>query len=895
MEGEQLSVKDLIINGLQDPDAPAIESPGCRPLSYRALREQISGVVRSLNAMGLVRNDRIAVVMPQGSCTAVAILAVMAGFTVVPLAVTYKKPEYDGFFSRLGIRAVLVREGDTPAAVAAAQDRKIPVIEARCSPETAGAFALVPEPAIRGGAGPVYAGPQDIAAIKMTTGTTAEPKMVPVSQKRFFTGMRLLNAFSGLNSRDRNLQFSPLDTGFGFETALGGTLLTGGSLVCLGEFIPADFLSILAACRPTYYWCSPAHHEAILEELNKAPGGLPARHTLRFACSGSAAIPAARVRELEDLLGIPVFDVYVMSEAYISLNNPGRPGSVGIPICNLEIWDDLNAVLPAGREGEIVVRGELVFDGYLDAPAENAQAFTDGWFRTGDTGYLDGEGYLYLTGRKKELINKGGRKIAPAEIDAVLRSHPQVRDAMTFRIPDPVLGEDIAVMVVARDTSVSEDGLHRYCLDNLAQFKVPRRIVLVTDIPKNALGKPQRDEGTRLFGTAIGSADSVKGPVQDDTRTADSSIEATLSGLWHKTLESPPRSPDDDFFLCGGNSLTAIELLIRIQREYHVTLPPDTIYRYPTITRQALLIGEMTRKTPAYHPLVVPIRTGGTLPPLFCIHALGGWIDHYTLLAPYIGSNRPVFGIRARGLEPAETSPPTVEETAQDLADAVKSVSAKGPYYILGFSNGGVIAFEIACQLAERGDQVAFLGIIDQSAPASEVWYFRTLAKTLFPGRLLGKIPAFFETRLKANPESRVFYLVSTAIRTAFRPALSRSGTKSLPPSVSDAHFRANFNDGILTPYPEASHTHMKAQLKASHTYLPHTYPGSITLFSTGPDPILFPRDDTRGWAAIVTGKVVVIPVPGNHATLFDEPNLAELGKYCDASLRAADDHANDS
>src|SRR5512145_1678777 len=175
MEEELLSVGDLIINGSQDPDAPAIESPGYRPLTYRALREQIAGVVRSLNARGFVRNDRIAVVMPNGSCTAVAILAVMAGFTVVPLNIHYKKTEYNGLFSRLGIRAILVREGENTAAVPAAGDRKIPIIEVRCSPETAGVFALVPEADTRGTVA-VYAGPQDIAAIKMTTGTTAEPK-----------------------------------------------------------------------------------------------------------------------------------------------------------------------------------------------------------------------------------------------------------------------------------------------------------------------------------------------------------------------------------------------------------------------------------------------------------------------------------------------------------------------------------------------------------------------------------------------------------------------------------------------------------------------------------------------------------------------------------------------
>lgn len=368
-------------------------------------------------------------------------------------------------------------------------------------------------------------------------------------------------------------------------------------------------------------------------------------------------------------------------------------------------------------------------------------------------------------------------------------------------------------------------------------------------------------------------------------------IERKLIAFWKEVLELPMATPDDDFFRCGGNSLNAIELLIRIQREYHANLPPDTVYRFPTIRQQAALIAEKTKTLPEYHPLIIPIREEGDLPPLFCVHPLGGWIDHYMLLAPYIDRNRPIYGIRARGLEPAETTPPTVEETAREQVEALQSVRKNGPYLIAGFSNGGILAFELACQLAGRGERVGFLGIIDESAPATEIRYLKTLAATLFPGRILGRIPAFFETRLKADPDSGIYYLISKTVQTILHKVLSRSGTKTLSPEASDAQFAANFNDSILEPYPEESHAHMKKQLKASQTYLPQKYPGDLFLFSTGPDPILFPRDETRGWDSCTTGKIAVIPVPGNHSTLFDEPNLRILGERFDASLRSAANH----
>jgi acyl-CoA synthetase (AMP-forming)/AMP-acid ligase II len=200
-----------------------------------------------------------------------------------------------------------------------------------------------------------------------------------------------------------------------------------------------------------------------------------------------------------------VIEILASSESgTISINFPPKHGSVGIPVIeHLTIRSETNKILRPYEEGEIVVKGEAVFSGYEDAPDENDAAFIDGWFRTGDMGYLDDEGYLFLTGRKKEIINKGGRKIAPEEIDTVLREHPQVKDAMTFGIADPVLGEDVAAIVVPADETITEADLRMYLLDRLIQFKVPRKIWFVDRIPRTPTGKPQRQEGTRRFSPGL--------------------------------------------------------------------------------------------------------------------------------------------------------------------------------------------------------------------------------------------------------------------------------------------------------------------------------------------------------------------------------------------------------
>lgn len=359
----------------------------------------------------------------------------------------------------------------------------------------------------------------------------------------------------------------------------------------------------------------------------------------------------------------------------------------------------------------------------------------------------------------------------------------------------------------------------------------------------------------------------------------ESQIPETLITLWKDILELQDVSPDDDFFLSGGNSLTAIELLIRIQREFHVSLPPDTIYRFPTIREQAALLRERAGTAREYHTLIVPLREGGDLPPLFCIHPLGGWMDHYLKLLPAIDNSRPVFGVRGRGLEPGETLPTTVEETAREEVDAIRTVQETGPYHLIGFSNGGIIAFELACQLREKGQAVAYLGLIDISLPGTEARYVKTLALKLFPGRVLQKIPAFFENYLKSRPDSRIYPWIMRSTRTVVHGLLFRSMAKSLPESVSEDHAAVHIKESELARFPEDNRPTIKVQLNASWMYLPHTFRGDAVIYSTGPDPILHPGDRTRGWQSVVSGNCEVIPVPGNHTTLFDEPHLSVLNE----------------
>jgi acyl-CoA synthetase (AMP-forming)/AMP-acid ligase II len=500
-KSEPCTIKNLIFDSNQNPDHNAIECPGQHPLTYRDLRSQVTNVVKTLNTAGFHRNTRIAVVTPAGPETAVIIISLMAGFTVVPMNPQNREQEYNRYFSQMKINALVIQKGYETSAAGVAESQDIPVIELLPVFGFAGKFGLKVQAAPDAGEAE-FATPSDIAVLLSTSGTTGNQKTVPVTQKQFFLARQRHITVLKITNSDRFLNILPYYHAMGLGTPLSGTLLAGGTVICTKDFIPSDFLPLLRTYHPTWYSAGPAIHQAILREIKKTSSEEELKdNSLRGILSGSAHLPAAIHQGLKGLLGVPVSEIFASSETgLISINLPAREGSVGIPVIeHLKILDEDGTVLGNGCEGEIVVKGETVFSGYEDAPDGNKAAFTDGWFRTGDLGYLDDDGYLFLTGRKKELINKGGEKISPEEIDTVLKSHPRVRDAMTFGIADTILGEDVAALIVPADDSLTGADLRRFLLDRLAPFKLPRKIWFVDEIPRTATGKPLRRAGTERY------------------------------------------------------------------------------------------------------------------------------------------------------------------------------------------------------------------------------------------------------------------------------------------------------------------------------------------------------------------------------------------------------------
>jgi acyl-CoA synthetase (AMP-forming)/AMP-acid ligase II len=482
-------------------DAPAILAPGRPPLSYAGLRAQVEQTVERLNGLGIGRRDRVAIVLPNGPEMAAAFLAVAAGATTAPLNPVYRAEEFDFYLSDLGAKALLVEAGSESPAIAVAAARGIRVL--RLTPHTDGPAGRFDLPQPDGSAPAIAAGGvadgDEVALVLHTSGTTARPKIVPLSQANICASAHNIARTIALAPADRCLNIMPLFHIHGLMAAVLASLASGASVACTPGFNALRFFQWMRECRPTWYTAVPTMHQAILARAARNQS-VVREVPLRLVRSSSASLPPPVTAELEAVFGAPVIESYGMTEAAHQMASnplppaPRKPGTVGLPAGpEVRVMDEQGALLPPGRPGEVVIRGRNVTAGYENNPAANATAFIDGWLRTGDQGVVDADGYLTITGRFKEIINRGGEKVSPREVDDVLLAHPGVAQAVTFAIPHDKLGEEVAVAIVRRDgAALDEREVQAFARRRLADFKVPRRVVFVDELPKGATGKVQR-------------------------------------------------------------------------------------------------------------------------------------------------------------------------------------------------------------------------------------------------------------------------------------------------------------------------------------------------------------------------------------------------------------------
>jgi acyl-CoA synthetase (AMP-forming)/AMP-acid ligase II/acetyltransferase-like isoleucine patch superfamily enzyme len=566
------------------PQAVAICAPGRSSLTYERLLIQIDNSVQALRDYGIRREDRVAIVLPNGPEMATAFLSVASGAACAPLNPSLKAQEFDFFLTDLKARALIVGADMDSAVREVARKRDIALIElSSSSRQDAGIFSFLYD-GHKFAQDLSFTEPNDTALVLHTSGTTSRPKTVPLTQSNLCASARNIAVTLDLQESDRCLNVMPLFHIHGLMAGLVASLAAGASVACAPAFDADAFFGWMESFSPTWYTAVPTIHQAVLAR-SPAYKGIISRRPLRFIRSSSAALPQPVLRDLETVFQTQVIEAYGMTEASHQMaSNPLAPlphksGSVGIAFgTEIGIMDELGRMVPTGEIGEVVVRGPNVMRGYEGNASANHESFANGWFRTGDQGRIDQDGYLFLTGRLKEIINRGGEKIAPREVDEVLSRHPAIEQVVTFAVSHPTLGEDVAAAVVfKKGARAGENEIRDFAVACLADYKVPKQLVVVDEIPKGPTGKLQR------IGLAERLATQLAADRQENFAAPATSVEEELADIWKNLLGIDQIGVRDDFHVLGGDSLILASMLIEVNARFHTDVPVDKFLRSPTI------------------------------------------------------------------------------------------------------------------------------------------------------------------------------------------------------------------------------------------------------------------------------------------------------------------------
>jgi thioesterase domain-containing protein len=548
--------------------------------------------------------------------------------------------------------------------------------------------------------------------------------------------------------------------------------------------------------------------------------------------------------ELEEVFQVPVIESYGMTEASHQIaSNPMPPdvrktGTVGIPTGpEVSIMDREGKLLSQGEIGEIVIRGKNVIDGYMNNPEANEKSFTNGWFRTGDEGYFDNDNYLVIKDRIKEIINRGGEKISPREVDDVLLDHPKIKQAVTFSVPDDRLGEEIGVAIVLKKGErVEKWDVQSYVADRLADFKVPRYVTILDEIPKSPTGKIQR---LGLVKKLV-LVDKIKNDIylKKEIKPPITKTEKKLWEIWSNVLQIKRINVDDNYFQLGGDSILAGQIVSEINRTMGIKILPLVIFLHaPTIEEMAKMIDD--RKFELAPASLVALQSNGRKPPIYFVHACEGEVLFLTKLSSYLGLDQPFYALRARGLEGIYPPHDHVEGMAVDYTREILATNPNGPYILGGAGVGGLIAYEMAQLLTSQSKEVFSLILVDTIPPK-------------FPAYKKGKNIKYYFNRAFIHLENGE--LTSAIISTL-------------------SSLYKNIAASFITRYKI-----WKNIQKAAEKYVPNFYTGKTLL--------ILPQmrvgyyndhlDRVNGWSEYIKEFDYYI-INGRHLKVFKEPYVKEL------------------
>lgn len=851
------------------PGATVVAAPGREPLTFADLWAHIGRVGAFLAGEGISCNDRVVLFLPPGAEAAVATIAVSLWTGAVPLDPQAKEAEIEAYLEIIEPRLVICAVAglcDLLKSLCGRRGWSLREVGIRPD-EPAGLLDWTSAPQGRGfeESAPASAPPDTLSLFLATSGSSGRPKFVPLTHRNLAAAAANTCAFLALTPGDRSVHALPLFHGHGLVGGAMGPLSAGSAVMFLGAFAAGSFLRALIDFRATWFTAVPAMHQALLAEVPAFRKEL-AECPLRFLRSGSAPLPTQVKAGLERALGAPLLNRYGLTEALQLVSEPldpalRRPGSLGTAaLGEVRAMGEDGRLLPPGESGEIVCRGPNVFGGYWRLPEATAAVFRDGWFRTGDTGYVDEAGFLFLQGRLKDHINTGGEKVSPVEVESVLVQHPGVSEAVVLGVPDDLLGQAVAAVIVPSPRMTpTAAGVRAFAATRLAPSKVPRRMLLVADIPRSPLGKPLRAEIAERYLPEFERLAS-RPPERPHDPT-----EFRILEIWEKLLSHRPMGVEHDFFDCGGNSLTAARMVEEVNAAFGSDLHPVDLFEATTVRAISRLLKRTARGSRNERPLVT-LRKGGLERPQFVFVSgdyLGGGLYCHGLAKRFPpGQSFHFFApydLREAG------APPTIEAQAAAFFRTLRNALPRGPYVFGGFSHGAYIALEMARLARAAGDAVPDVIVLDMLAPHPRLIWLRRFTD------LLG----FWRGR---DLEARMWRFRRARLEIAYR----RARLRGQPGPVRDADdLRAEDSPhaGALAVDAEERRAYdrlAKAYEKVLRHYVPKRYPGRISVIAAERGAAGFTQNPALGWKR-VSPHVRTFSVPGSHFELVTR-NIGELG-----------------
>ncbi|MBW4039567.1 MAG: AMP-binding protein [Acidobacteria bacterium] len=860
---------------VEAPRRTALLEPGGHAFSYIQLWTMCEALRQLLKSEGIQSHETVAVVLPDALCGLISTLGISRICACAPINPAVSAPELERDLLELGAVAIVI-EHENEAFSAMGEKLGLLVIvstvtEDRCS-------WRVKTKMVESKRSPIQL-PACTTLLLHTSATTGRRKIVPLTNGNLDAMFRNTSHALHLTSDDRLLLMAKL---FHIQGIIGAwaQLRAGGCVITGLEYTPQSFQQCLLTYRPTWYTGGPTLHRAIVSNLNSYP--IPKPTSLRFVRSGGAILPAELADALEDSLGVPVLDVYGLTEvggiASTPLGSPRVTGtSTSRPVGpstgpEIAVMHSDGTLLGTSQEGQIVVRGPNVMPGYVNDQDANRDAYRDGWFLTGDLGRIDDAGFLWITGRIKEMINRGGQKLIPDEVDAVLIAHEAIREVATFAVAHPSLGEDVACAIVVREGSrVDDEELREFAAMKLSTYKLPRRIYRLNAIPRGATGKPQRLVLRERFSNSVDFSHSSLEPAPAEAVIPQRSLKdgppvvvkpgiptdlmECLLSIWRRCLRTEQIGIHDDFFEIGGDSINAATMLAEVESIFSLPskLSDSQFFRNPTLTTLYKLATEAMAgcaSKPASSKMeLIPVVTHN-----------GPNIALYMI--PSDGAEGFSFRELGRQLKPAwsldllrpgslwhEHSADSIQVAGKQAAALVIERSHQCLCVIGGFCYGGVVAFETARALEQRGRSCLLL-LFDvptpgfprliQDGPA----ILKAIAKTVTSSLRAGKMRPIL---------SIVRRLMRRVLWLAFR-SMQRRGTswKKQPMRWLSEQSRAGYFSFISPTTISSPILHIMA--------------------TDAQDPLL--ESSRHAWRLFAGGGIRTIVIPGEHDTMFRQSNV---------------------